>query len=272
MKIRIEGMQYNKPIPVLLTPSYSGIFLATYSSLVVTPKYTYAPLLEYPYSPVKFEPSTLRCSRLWCRTDSFPAARENWRFTMSFVINLIPPLEILSNLCLLLLILNLKFFQFSLATGVNLCGSMRMFGLWLCRCIVFDAFCNFCLLCSLHRVSLASFLLAAHRQHWILSSNFLASCLCFCDVWFKAYNAQEWWGGPETGGSCLWISSMPMANPSRSSHPKWRWRHNYCTHGIWEVNDLLDAIVIHKTRDYCCGYPIETTWRPVCGYATGQQH
>ena len=30
---------------------------------------------------------------------------------MSFVINPIPPLEILSNLCLLLLILNLKFFQ-----------------------------------------------------------------------------------------------------------------------------------------------------------------
>ena len=199
--------------------------------------------------------------------DSFPPARENWRFTMSFMINPILPLEILSNLCLLLLILNLKFFQFSLATGVNLCGGMRMFGLWLCQRVVFDL-----LLYSLHRVSLASFLLAAHRQHWILSLNFLASCLCFHDVWFKAYNAREWWGGPETGGSCLWISSVPMANPSCLSHPKWRWCNNYCTHRIREVNDLLDAIVIHKTWNYCCGYPIETTWRPVYGYATGQRH
>ena len=31
----------------MLTP-YSVIFLATYLSLVVTPKYAYAPLLEYP--------------------------------------------------------------------------------------------------------------------------------------------------------------------------------------------------------------------------------
>ena len=166
---------------------------------------------------------------------------------MSFVINLILQLEIFSNLCLLLLILNLKLFQFSLVTGINLCGGMHIFGLWLCQCIVFDTLCS---LYSLHCVSLASFLWAAHRQHWILSSNFLASYLCFHEVWFKAYNVWEWWGGSETGGSCFWISSVPMANPSHLSNPKWRWYNNYCTHGIWEVNNLLDAIVIHKTWDY----------------------
>jgi len=49
---------------------------------------------------------------------------------------------------------------------------------------------------------------------------------------------------------CLW-----MANPSCSSHPKWRGCNNYCTHGIWEVNDLLDAIVIHKTCfNHGCGH------------------
>src|ERR1700733_843730 len=48
----------------MLTP-YSVIFLATYPSLVVTPKYTYAPLLEHLYSHAKFKPSTLSSSRIW---------------------------------------------------------------------------------------------------------------------------------------------------------------------------------------------------------------
>ena len=111
---------------------------------------------------------------------------------------------------------------------------------------------------SLHCVALALFLLAAHRQHLILSSNFLASCLCIHDVWFKAYNAWEWWGGPETGGSCLWILSVQI------------WV-------IWAILNGDDVITIaltgsgksmtywiplfiHKTWDYCCGYPIETMY------------
>src|ERR1700728_527874 len=59
--------------------------------------------------------------------DSFPFARENRKLQCRTITSVVVKSEPATH-CLLLLILNLKYNLFSLATGVKWCGGLRLFG------------------------------------------------------------------------------------------------------------------------------------------------
>jgi hypothetical protein len=111
-----------------------------------------------------------------CQADSFPSARENWRITKLNMRTCVvcSTISYLISVCICL-ILNLIFFEFSLATGINCSGGMRMFG---CGNISRPKFG--CHISSTHLVaSCSSCLSCAHTS------------VTLCHVWTYAYYTLE---------------------------------------------------------------------------------